>query len=333
MAKKEKQKRNQKLKNQENEQFKLAESEKVAAMTRTFEKFVPKQFLKRITGQGGLENIEVGKAESEVITILFSDLRSFTTLSENMTPQELLNFLNAYLKRMNKPIHEHHGFIDKFIGDAIMALFDTSELPDGTTEQSQQALNGVEAAIAMQEAIKVYNVHRNNVGYQPIYQGIGVHIGPVIIGTVGSEDRMDSTVLGDSVNTAARLEGLTKTYGASIVISAATFNALTDPEQFFYRELDWVKVKGKTKPVAFYEIFDADLKDIQKLKKESGQQITQGIQHRKKQRWKEAMRNFQKALDIYPEDQVAQLHLQRCHQLQETELPKDWDGAIILDKK
>ena len=176
------------------------------SLKNTFKKFVPVQFLNRIASQG-IENIELGKAQNEIITILFSDIRSFTNLSENITPQELLNFLNAYFRRMNQSIHDNHGFVDKFIGDAIMALFDLPEKSD-----EEEAMYGVKAAIDMQLTLKEYNRERDRAGYIPVNMGIGVHSGPVVIGTVGSEDRMDSTVLGDSVNMAARLEGLTKYY-------------------------------------------------------------------------------------------------------------------------
>jgi adenylate cyclase len=305
----------------------LAESEKIASMTQTFEKFVPKQFLKRIAGEG-IENIKLGQAQSDIITVLFSDIRSFTALSETMSPQELLNFLNAYLQRMNKPIHDHYGFVDKFIGDAIMALFDLPEESD--TEEAQCA---VRAAIDMQKALKVYNQHRSNCNYLPIATGIGIHSGPVVIGTVGSEDRMDSTVLGDSVNLASRLEGLTKYYGANIIVSQNTLDLLLDPKEFKYRELDWVKVKGKQESIVIYEILNAKTQEEQKLKRESGTHIKKGLFHRHRRDWKEALESFQKALDIYPEDNAAQLHRQRIQQLRQIDVPDDWDGVIDLEQK
>ncbi|MGK5094641.1 adenylate/guanylate cyclase domain-containing protein [Deltaproteobacteria bacterium TL4] len=310
-----------------NTKIQLAESEKVAGMTRTFEKFVPTQFLKRISGKG-IENIELGTGGSETLTIMFSDIRSFTSLSEILSPQELLNFLNAYFERMNAPIHEHHGFIDKFIGDAIMALFDR---PGETL--AEQVQDSIQAAIAMQQALQTYNQHRHHSGYRPIATGIGIHTGPVVFGTVGSAERMESTVLGDSVNLAARLESLTKSYGTPILISSDTFHALKEPERFCYRELDWVRVKGKTRPVGFYEIFDADPPEIRELKKKSTRDIRRGLYSRFDQDWQNAIQSFQKALDLFPEDQVTQLHLQRCQPLQGIELPEDWDGAIVLEEK
>ncbi|MBF0290137.1 MAG: transporter substrate-binding domain-containing protein [SAR324 cluster bacterium] len=305
----------------------LAESEAVAAMTKVFEKFVPKKFLNRIA-KTGIENIELGKAESDTITILFSDIRSFTNMSEKMTPQELLNFLNQYLKRMNVPIQEHRGFIDKFIGDAIMALFDNPDLTD-----EMEASDAVQTAIAMQQALEKYNADRFNTGYDPISIGIGVHTGYVIIGTVGSEDRMDSTVLGDNVNVASRIEGLTKLYGVDILISDSTFNHLENPDTFQIRELDWVRVKGKTEPVGIYEVFDNVPADIQDLKRKSSHFIIEALAQRKQKKWENVFASLESALSIFPEDKAAQALILHCQKLQTMELPEIWDGAFDLDHK
>jgi len=296
-------------------------------ITGTFEKFVPKQFLDRIT-EDGFGGIELGKAESAIITILFSDIRSFTNLSEYMTPQELLDFLNSYLQRMNAPIHENGGFIDKFIGDAIMALFDH---PEGT--DAGEAQSAILAAIKMQKELKLYNEDRQRWGKIPIKIGIGIHSGPVIIGTVGSEDRMDSTVLGDSVNLASRIEGLTKKYGVGILISDATLALLENPSEFKYRKLDTVCVKGKTKAVSIYEVYDYEDLEIQKKKYASSIFLMKGLAERAQQNWDKAMESFEKALNSYPEDKAVRTHLEYITDLKKLELLDDWSGVISLDEK
>jgi len=144
---------------------------------------------------------------------------------------------------------------------------------------------------------------------------------------------MDSTVLGDNVNLASRIESLTKQYGASILISDSTLRILRDPMMFQHREIDWVRVKGKKKPVGIYEIIESDPPEIQTLKKRSGVPIVNGLAHRRGQNWDKALEAFQKALEIYPEDQVAQLHIRRSHELQKMEFPTNWDGAFDLDQK
>ena len=180
----------------------------------TFKKFVPRQFLDRLATRG-LGNIALGEADSGVVTILFADIRSFTTLSEKLSPQEILNFLNTYFERMNAPIHANGGFIDKFIGDAIMGLFIDEDPSIG-------ARNAVRSSLDMLASLHSLNEQRKRTGDVPISIGLGVHTGETVIGTVGSDDRMDSTVLGDAVNLASRIESLTKQFGAQILISSTT---------------------------------------------------------------------------------------------------------------
>lgn len=293
----------------------------------TFKKFVPKQFINRLSTEG-IEHIQLGKAQSETITMLFSDIRSFSTFAEKLSPQEVFNFLNSYLARMNKPIHDRRGFIDKFGGDSIMALFDHPG-----ESQHEHAEDAVLAAIGMQEALSYYNQHRTKYGYLPIRTGIGVHTGEVTIGTVGSEERMDSTVLGDNVNLAARLEELTKNYGVAIIVSSSTLRLLKDPQIFKYRELDWIRVRGKKIPSQIYEIYDYVPVTIQRLKKRAGRYIKHGLYLRHTKHWDEAIQAFQKALEVYPDDQAAKWHIQYCEKSKGIELPDDWDGAIAFDEK
>lgn len=309
------------------QRIQLAETEKITAMTQIFEKFVPKQFLNRIEKEG-FENIELGKAENENLTILFSDIRSFTTHSESMNPEEIFRFLNEYLKIMNNQIHKNFGFIDKFIGDAIMALFDHPDKNSHTDAQS-----AVQAAIGMQDALGEFNHVRHKTGFQSINTGIGIHSGQVMIGTIGSETRMDFTVLGDNVNLASRIESLTKQYGVKILISDATLRLLHDLDKFQHREIDWVKVKGKAEPVELYEIFNNDPPEIQELKRKAGSSIRRGLTQRRRKAWDKAIEAFEKALLIYPDDQSARQHINRCQQLKHMDLPDDWDGSIELDHK
>jgi len=309
------------------QKIQLAETEKIKSMTQIFEKFVPKQFLDRIANEG-FENIKLGSAESDNITILFSDIRSFTTFSESLQPEELFSFLNEYLKIMNQQIHENYGFIDKFIGDAIMALFDHPEKNDHIEAES-----AVNAAIGMQNRLKEFNLERNKAGEHSIKTGIGIHSGEVMIGTIGSESRMDFTILGDNVNLASRIESLTKRYGAGILISDSTLRLLPNIDVFRHREIDWVKVKGKSKPVELYEIYNFDPPEIQEMKRKSGSLILRGLTQRRRMKWDKAVEAFEKALAIYPDDPAAKHHIDHCKLLRHMNLPDDWDGAIEMDQK
>ncbi|MCG3773513.1 MAG: Adenylate cyclase 1 [Nitrospira sp.] len=222
----------------------------------SFEKFVPRQFLSRVASEGiqHVKDFPIGKAEIGFVTILFADIRSFTALSESMPPQEVLNFLNRLFSRLSAPVHRHQGFVDKFMGDAIMALFD---LPDG--QESEQAEHAVRAGLEMIEALAVFNVERAVDGLDPVRIGIGIHTGPVIIGTVGMETRMDLTVLGDSVNVAARLEKLNKEYGTSIIVSSPTRELMNDDSLFQWKELGCLPIRGRAAPLTVYEVSESGL--------------------------------------------------------------------------
>jgi adenylate cyclase len=217
----------------------------------SFEKFVPRQFLSRVASEGiqHVKDFPIGKAEIGFVTILFADIRSFTALSESMPPQEVLNFLNGLFARLSTPVHRHQGFVDKFMGDAIMALFDS---PEG--QESEQVSHAVQAGVEMLEALEVFNAERAAEGLAPVRIGIGIHTGPVIIGTVGVETRMDLTVLGDSVNVAARLEKLNKEYGTSLIVSSPTRELMSDDSRFQWKELGCLPIRGRAAPLTVYEV-------------------------------------------------------------------------------
>jgi adenylate cyclase len=300
------------------------EADQAMQLNQTFRKFVPKQFVDHLMKHGS-NTLELGRADEDELAILFSDIRGFSSLSEKMKPQELMNFLNSYFLRMNKPIHDNYGFIDKFIGDGVMALFDR---PTGSNIDKAQ--DSIRAALGLRYAINLYNQHRANCNYLPINIGIGIHFGPVIIGTVGSDDRMDTTVIGDSVNIACKLEALAPKYGTDIITSAQTLAQAQAKGLFEYRLLDWVRVKGRKKPIEIYEIIDHQDADLKQLKLSNAILIEQGLTYRKEQKWELALSAFQQALAIYPKDILALHHLEQCAKLENIELAQDWDGSILL---
>ncbi|MGL1893328.1 MAG: cache domain-containing protein [Spirochaetaceae bacterium] len=297
----------------------------LSKINKAFERFVPYEFLKFLKREK-ISEVELSDHLQLNMTILFSDIRNFTSISESKTPKEILDFLNNFFKATNSSIHHYGGFIDKFIGDAVMALFDHSEV-------TQDSSNAIFAAIKMQKDLSKYNASQNKIGEAPITVGIGIHTGPVVIGTVGSKDRMDTTVLGDSVNIASRLEGLTAYYGVGIIVSYQTLHSLKNIESFKYRELDWITVKGRSTSMQIYEIYDYLPKDICKLKRESGQYIQQGLHLRQSQKWDDAIIAFNKAIEIYPDDKVAQFHIEQCKLLQKNVHNLDWDGASVFQVK
>jgi adenylate cyclase len=209
----------------------------------SFQRFVPEKFL-RVIAPNGVENIYVGKGEKRTIIVLFSDIRGYTAMSEKLLPEEIFELLNEYLGRMGAAINREGGFIDKYIGDAIMALFE----PD-----DYDAV--LRAALAMRSALRELNRERSKAGLVQIDTGIGIHAGEVIMGTIGFFSKIESTVIGDTVNLASRLEGLTKQYDCSILVSESVVSQLKHPESFSLRVVDEAaKVKGKDKPVVLYEL-------------------------------------------------------------------------------
>lgn len=205
-----------------------------------FRRFVPTQFLQPILDQGSLKS---GYFEAKPMSILFGDIRSYTTLAESMKAGETFAFLNEFFGVIDEAITKNKGFIDKFIGDAVMALF----------EGKNSAQNAVHAAIEMQQAIDEYNKERDAQQLNPVRFGIGVNTGEVMMGALGSSTRLNSTVLGDHVNLASRLETLTKKFQTRILISHYTFKDLPK-EDYLTRRIDNLRVKGKKNPVQIYEV-------------------------------------------------------------------------------
>jgi len=262
-------------------------------------RFVPHEFLSCL-GYESLVEVQLGTAVQKEMSILFSDIRDFTSLSEGMTPEDSFKFINAFFSRMEPAILENYGFIDKYIGDAIMALF--GEKPD----------HAVQAGISMLRHLGEYNLTRSRPGRRPIRVGIGIHTGDLMLGTVGGRNRMDSTVIGDAVNLAARIESLTKNYGVSLLITHQTLMGLDDPNDYAFRIVDRVRVKGKTDAVTVYEIFDPDPPELKLKKLETKVLFEHSLFLYYLNRYLEAKQGFQDCLCQNPGDRVARIYLNRC---------------------
>lgn len=282
---------------------------KLYQLNQAYERFVPRQFL-QLLNKNSIVDVQLGDQVQKEMSVLFSDIRDFTTLSETMTPEDNFKFINAYLSRMEPAIAENKGFIDKYIGDAIMALF------------SGGADDAVKAGISMLKRLSEYNQHRAKYRYLPLQIGIGINTGSLMLGTIGGSSRMESTVISDAVNLASRLEGLTKNYGVSLLISHHTFLQLQDSNQYSYRIIDRVKVNGKSAPVSVYEIFDADRPDIYEGKSVTKQDFEQAVLLYNLGSFSEAAKLFQKCLHQNPMDKVAKIYLTRCQEIKDSSLKK-----------
>jgi len=236
------------------------------------------------------------------MTIFFSDIRAFTQLSEGLTVEENFAFINSYLARVVPIIKENGGFVDKYMGDGIMALFPGPKGPD----------EAIRSAIAMQAKIVEYNGHRAKMGYKPISMGVGIHTGDLMLGVVGVEDRMENTVVSDAVNLGSRLQAIAKAFNISLVISEQAFKELEDPGSYMYRFIGKVKVKGKAAPVSVFEIFDGIASDLHERKMKANMFFEQGMLSYYQKDFAGAMYNFKRVLEIIPEDGAAGFYLDNC---------------------
>lgn len=276
-------------------------SDYVTTVTATVGKFIPREFLEALN-KNDVIDLKLGDHVRRAMTIFFSDIRSFTELSEKLTVEENFAFINSYLSRVVPIVKENGGFVDKYIGDAIMALFPGPQGPDGA----------IRAAIAMQAKIVEYNGHRAKMNYRPISMGVGVHSGDLMLGVVGVDDRMENTVISDAVNLASRLQAITKAFNISLAISEQAFKELADPGTYKYRFIGKVRVKGKAAPVSVFEIFDGIAPDLFERKMKANMFFEQGMLSYYQKDFAGAMYYFKRVLDIIPEDGAASFYLDHC---------------------
>ena len=292
----------------------LADTEKA------FGRFVPKELL-HLLSVDNVRAVRLGMQTERKMTILFADIRNFTGLSETMTPQENFDFLNSYLSQMEPMIVPYRGLIDKYIGDAIMALF-----PESTDD-------AVRGALAMLERLEHYNKGRARAGYIPIRIGIGVNTGIVMMGTVGGIGRMEGTVISDAVNLASRLEDMSKTYGVPLLISEHTLHSLEDPDRYAIRFLVRNRVKGKQEAQSVYEVFDADPPTMRAAKLRTRKRFQEALAFYFIGDIFRARTRLVRCLEEVPEDAPARLYLDRCDEylrnghaegIEENELTQTW---------
>jgi class 3 adenylate cyclase len=292
--------------------------DRISRMNEAYVRFVPRQFL-QFLGKDNFTDIQLGDQVQKEMTVLFSDIRSFTELSEEMTPKENFDFINHYLGIMEPVIRSNNGFIDKYIGDSIMALF------------GESVDDAVKAAVEMRRQISRFNEERKSLGKKDVNIGIGIHAGNLMLGIIGGEGRMEGTVISDAVNLASRLEGLTKIYGASIIISEDALIKLKNPVYFQYRFLDIARVKGKRDSVYIFEVLNGEEESIKELKWETRNEFGKAVDLYRNQKFEKAAELFQEIIKINPRDLVARLYIERCQETLEKGLPKDWSGIEMRE--
>lgn len=285
-----------------------------------FGQYVPPELVDEMSDDPESFSLE---GESRELTVLFSDVRSFTTISEGLEPKELSQLMNEYLTPMTRIIHEHRGTIDKYMGDAIMAFWGA---PVTDTDHARHAL---EAALVMLDELR--NIHEDfsKRGWPAIKIGVGLNTGLMNVGNMGSEFRMAYTVLGDSVNLGSRLEGLTKGYGVELIVNESTAAAVPD---YIYRELDRVRVKGKDKPVTIFEPVGL-IKDVDKSQRDEINLYNQALKHYRSKNWDMAELSFLNLLNATPDKALYKLYGERIAIYRKSPPPDSWDGVWTHESK
>ena len=309
---------------------KLAYQKELNAIT---SKFVPTAFIQSL-GREGIMDVRLGDAVEQDVTVMFTDIRDYTPIAEKMTPAENFRFINAFNQRLGPVIQDHRGFVNQYLGDGIMALFKDS------------ARDALAAAIAIQRRLADYNQQRLAENLTPINLGIGLHSGPLIMGIIGDDRRMDAATISDAVNTASRIEDLTKYFKVNILLSAETLDRIhraqstnkigpisTHDLDFQIRFLGRILLKGKKEPTTIYECFDGDLPEMVEKKAATQGPFQEGLNHYLSKQFADAVIAFENVLRMNPGDQTTQLFLNKARDFAMEGVPEDWTGVEVMTFK
>jgi class 3 adenylate cyclase/DNA-binding response OmpR family regulator len=298
-----------------------------------FARYVPRDVMDEIIKRSSAQSTQ---GETRLVAILFSDIRSFTTISENTQAQELVKFLNTYFSAMGNEIVAEGGNIDKFIGDAIMAIFGAPKTLENASSSA------IRAALRMAKSLARVDTSGITLPKIGFGAGIGINFGECVVGNIGFQNKMDYTVIGDSVNLASRLEGITKYYHQTIIVSEFAYTASKD--HFIFRKTDSVRVKGKDHPVGLYTVYDAwqgeadpDTPESLVIDREALDLYNKGLKLYAMREWKTAEQYLKKALAISErigkEDYLSSLYLTRIEEFKANPPPPDWDATITMTDK
>ena len=296
--------------------------ERLAEQRNAFSRFFPPEYLQFMNKQSVTE-VQLGDHVSRKMTVMFSDIRGFTNMAEKMKARKTFQFINNYLQRISPLVRTHNGFVVKYMGDGMMAVFPYT------------AENAIDSAISQFQKVQEHNqqIDTQSPSTFAIEIGIGLHFGKVMAGMIGEPDRMQPDALSDTVNLAARLEGLSKVYGAALIISETVRRQLKDHDRYQLRFLDRVIVKGRTEEIAVYEVLDAEPDMRRRQKLETLPAFEAGITAYTNQDLDTAAQHFHTVCTQHPQDKTAQLYQQRIQYLLREGMPKNWNGAWELDHK
>jgi class 3 adenylate cyclase len=283
-------------------------------------KFVPYEFIDAL-GHKVLTEVRLGDQVEKIVTVLFTDIRDYTSISEQMTPEENFKFVCSFNEKMGPLIRKHKGFINQYLGDGIMAIFPGN------------AADALSAAIDMQKQVRQFNIERESNGNRPIQIGVGMHTGSLIMGITGDADRMDATTISDTVNTASRLESLTKHYKASIILSDASLEQIVNKGDFHLRNIGLVQLKGKQHSIKIHECFNGNEEEDIIKKQETLPAFNHGMYNYLNSSFDIAVEAFLSVAQVHPEDRTAQLFLTNARQYLQKGVPENWRGVLEMLNK
>ena len=284
----------------------------------SYSRFVPHDYLKFLHKESIVE-VNLGDHVAKEMAVMFSDMQLSAMSAGTMTSQEYFDVVNAYFRRVSPVVRDNHGFIVKFLGNGMMAVF-PNEVDDA-----------VRCGIAKLQEVKQYNIHRRQHERQPVQVGIGIHAGHMMVGMVGEQHRMQGDAFSETVNLTEHLEGLTHQYSAPLIISGAIYNGI-DPNRYHIRFLDNLAVEGKEQPISIYEVFDADPDDLLERKLQIQTVFAQGQQHYFDREFADAVECFTDVLTVLPEDRTVKQYLERSAKCLLEGVPDDWQAVETMEK-
>jgi adenylate cyclase len=303
----------------------LVEEKEKRKVRSAFGQYLSPEVIRRL-----LVNPQLVEPRKTEITVMFSDIRGFTTISEKLDAQDLALFLNGYLSDMTKIVFDTQGTLDKYIGDAVMAFW------GAPFEERDHAENACRASLAMMKTVRAMQKQWEAEGKPKLDIGIGLNSGPASVGNMGSALRYGYTALGDTVNLSSRLEGLNKEYGTHILVNESTYAAVKDAG-FLFRELDIIRVKGKLQPVTIYELV-GKLSELEQEPtfgelRQRLQNFAAAREFYRSRHWEQAQHAFQEILDRTPDDGPSRMYWKRCQEYLFDEPPVGWDGVFTMTHK
>ncbi|MCK4777359.1 MAG: adenylate/guanylate cyclase domain-containing protein, partial [Actinomycetia bacterium] len=304
------------------------EKEKLENQKNAIQRFVPEEFLD-LLDKDSITKISPEDHRLLDMSIGFYCIPALSRILREVSELEVINFFNDYFKRSIPIVYKNHGFLDKLMGDTVLVLFPKIQEAAGLSS----ADNALKSCIGILELIVKINKYRKRKNLEPVNCVMGLNTGPLILGAVGSRERISTTAIGNTVNIAARLTSLTSYYDNNIIISDFTYKKLKEVGKYSIREIDSIFVKGKNDPVVIYEVFDSDPENIKQMKNLTKADLMLGLIHYKMRNFTDAINFFKSASALFPDDPVTNIYITRCENYIKNPPPEDWKGAVRLLRK